>query len=428
MIAGRAGLIKNHWGTEKGTMYTIEAPRAETEELVSTAQEAGIEVEIACYNAPSRNVVVGSGESMSKFEDFVSSKNIRGKRLEVAYGFHSPFVDNIMPGYRELLDEMEFFRPEIPIETCSKGSSWTYVSATLVAVQLLGSAIEDFKSARSDYLRFAEQAGWAGFREKVYLKQRQLVFSYVMEAFEKLGWPLGSVKAGQALNEIPHLPRLKKVLGQFFKILRDEGLVHAENGIWTRSTVPVPEPRPKSKELFDEMVSSFPKFASELKIPNSTGSRLAEIIERESRPARHSLQEEARPRPPRGRVHQHPHVQDRKHGPRELSVHYLHQEPRRREAPDPRARRRHRRDHGRRPGDARGDGSGLRKPARDAAAPGRHGLPAPADAQPVLARLRVRHVGGLVAVPGQPNTRARIGAAVEVDAAQSRIFTRGLEQ
>lgn len=135
LIAGRAELITRHWGPERGTMYTVEAQRAETEKLVQQAQGAGIEVEVACYNARSKHVVVGSTDSISKFEDFVSSKNIRGKRLEVAYGFHSPFVDNIMPGYRKLLEEIEFYKPKIPIETCSQGSSWKYVSATLVAEQ-----------------------------------------------------------------------------------------------------------------------------------------------------------------------------------------------------------------------------------------------------------------------------------------------------
>nr|UWV21351.1 polyketide synthase 19 [Chaetomium globosum] len=137
LIAGRAILVRDQWGPERGAMISVGAGEQQTQELVASAHQAGIEVEIACFNAKDNHVVVGSASSIAAFEDLVAGQGseVRLKRLEVTHGFHSVFVDGIMPEYKALLDSISFSQPKIHVETCSPGSAWNTVNSELVAQQ-----------------------------------------------------------------------------------------------------------------------------------------------------------------------------------------------------------------------------------------------------------------------------------------------------
>lgn len=141
LIAGRASLVAERWGPEKGAMLSVKADRNTTERLVSEANRQGIDVEIACFNGPTAHVVVGTDPSITAFECLVSeqkispSSAIHVKRLGVTHGFHSRLVDSILADYKALLANIHFGTPTIPVETCSTGSSWDYISAELVAAQ-----------------------------------------------------------------------------------------------------------------------------------------------------------------------------------------------------------------------------------------------------------------------------------------------------
>jgi acyl transferase domain-containing protein/acyl carrier protein/SAM-dependent methyltransferase len=137
LIAGRATLVRDQWGPEKGAMISVGADEQQTQELVSVARQAGIEVEIACFNAKDNHVVVGSASSIAAFEELVAGQEseVRLKRLDVTHGFHSVFVDGIMPEYKALVESISFSKPKIPVETCSPGSTWHTVSSELVAQQ-----------------------------------------------------------------------------------------------------------------------------------------------------------------------------------------------------------------------------------------------------------------------------------------------------
>jgi malonyl CoA-acyl carrier protein transacylase len=134
LIAGRATLVRDQWGPEKGEMISVGAGEQQTQELVSLARQTGIEVEIACFNAKDNHVVVGSASSITAFEELVAGQ-VHLKRLDVTHGFHSVFVDNIMSEYKALVESIPFSKPKIPVETCSPGSTWHTVSSELVAQQ-----------------------------------------------------------------------------------------------------------------------------------------------------------------------------------------------------------------------------------------------------------------------------------------------------
>jgi acyl transferase domain-containing protein len=139
LISGRASLIKNGWGAEPGSMLLVESKPVEIQKLVRdfTESNPGEPIEIACYNGPSSFVLVGSESAIDAFELTAASEpsSFKLKRLPVTHGFHSRFVDNILPDYLELAQSITYREPRLPIETCSRDESWRYFTAESVAEQ-----------------------------------------------------------------------------------------------------------------------------------------------------------------------------------------------------------------------------------------------------------------------------------------------------
>lgn len=125
LIARRASLMKTDWGREKGTMLaifsTLENVRAIMSDLHSNSQEPNIEV--ACYNSPTSQVLVGSSSAISRVEELLREEErfhgIRCQRLDVTHGFHSKFTEPILSGLEEVSLSLTFREPEIPVETCT---------------------------------------------------------------------------------------------------------------------------------------------------------------------------------------------------------------------------------------------------------------------------------------------------------------------
>lgn len=137
-------------------------------------------------------------------------------------------------------------------------------------------AAEDFANIRHDYLRFARETGFADFRAKVYPKQAQLVLAYVVEAFAALGCDLDSLKTGDRLPSIHHVPKHGKVMSQYYKVLEDASLISITDTAMVRTDTPVNDIT--AKQLHEQILSAFPQHESEHRLLNSTGSKLADCL------------------------------------------------------------------------------------------------------------------------------------------------------
>ncbi|KAL2860079.1 hypothetical protein BJX68DRAFT_275511 [Aspergillus pseudodeflectus] len=129
LVVGRAQLIRDCWGDEKGCMLSVEIDREGAEALARS--EPGIEV--ACYNGPSNHVLVGSQSAIANVERRALSSSLRTRRLKTTHGFHSHLIDPIMPRYLDLVKTVTFRAPVIAIEACSETSAWGSFTAQLVA-------------------------------------------------------------------------------------------------------------------------------------------------------------------------------------------------------------------------------------------------------------------------------------------------------
>jgi acyl transferase domain-containing protein len=129
LVVGRAQLIRDCWGYEKGCMLSVVIDREGAEALARL--EPGIEV--ACYNGPSNYVLAGTQSAIANVEKRALSSSLRTRRLDTTHGFHSRLMDPILAQYLDLVNTVPLNSPVIPIETCSETSNWSAFTAELVA-------------------------------------------------------------------------------------------------------------------------------------------------------------------------------------------------------------------------------------------------------------------------------------------------------
>ena len=135
LIASRASLMATKWGPERGTMLVVHSSRETVQDLLASinAGSAEPEVEIACYNAPSSQVVVGSSLAIDRTESLLSTSTrfsgVRSQRLDVTHGFHSKFTKPIINDLDQVSASLTYSKPEIYLECCTAEPS-VQVTAT----------------------------------------------------------------------------------------------------------------------------------------------------------------------------------------------------------------------------------------------------------------------------------------------------------
>ncbi|KAJ5604418.1 hypothetical protein N7510_009572 [Penicillium lagena] len=135
LVSGRASIIREKWGAERGCMLLVQGDLAVVCSFIAQAREnTGHVVEIACFNGPNSFVIVGSEADIDSFDSLAAS-TLKTRRMSVTHGFHSRFVDAIMDDYENLAKDMVYKSPTIAIETCSSVESWNAFKADRVAQQ-----------------------------------------------------------------------------------------------------------------------------------------------------------------------------------------------------------------------------------------------------------------------------------------------------
>ena len=119
LVATRAMLMQSKWGPHKGTMLLVGAAT----EVVQRIIAGNGDVEIACHNAPTTQIVVGTESAISKVEDIVKQKSeyngIKCQRLDVTHGFHSQFTEPLLKDLSKTAHSMIFNAPSIHLESCT---------------------------------------------------------------------------------------------------------------------------------------------------------------------------------------------------------------------------------------------------------------------------------------------------------------------
>jgi acyl carrier protein len=124
LICGRASLMKTHWGSEAGSMISLQADSMAVSNIVSSAKSRGHDLEIACYNGSTSHVLVGTSAAIDAVQQIATSSQVKSKRLQVTNGFHSRFTEPLLGELRKIAETVTFHAPNIHLETCSDSTSW----------------------------------------------------------------------------------------------------------------------------------------------------------------------------------------------------------------------------------------------------------------------------------------------------------------
>ncbi|KAL4936283.1 hypothetical protein BDV06DRAFT_228045 [Aspergillus oleicola] len=123
MIAGRARIIEEKWGTERGSMMAVDGELELVQKLLSDAHEAsptGHPVTIACFNGPRQFTLAGTTSAMGLVREVLSKdqslSSIKAKPLETTHAFHSTLVEPLMPDLEKAGQELIFRKPIIAHE------------------------------------------------------------------------------------------------------------------------------------------------------------------------------------------------------------------------------------------------------------------------------------------------------------------------
>ncbi|KAL4769117.1 hypothetical protein BDW60DRAFT_210354 [Aspergillus nidulans var. acristatus] len=142
LVAGRARLIRDQWGSDRGAMMAIEGDESTIQQLLEEASQqtpSDHPATIACYNGPRSFTLGGSTAAIEGVKETLLSKYpyIRHKRLNVTNAFHCSLVENIVEPLNQLGEELTFNPPVIHIEhSSSTPSTGARPSSTFVADHL----------------------------------------------------------------------------------------------------------------------------------------------------------------------------------------------------------------------------------------------------------------------------------------------------
>ena len=125
LIAHRASLMQSKWGVERGIMIAVHSSRKVVESIIDKVNAEAIEeVAVACYNAPSSQVLVGSAASICRVENLLqtdaANAGIKSQRLDVTHGFHSVFTTPLLADLQEVSNTLMFTSPELVLEPCTE--------------------------------------------------------------------------------------------------------------------------------------------------------------------------------------------------------------------------------------------------------------------------------------------------------------------
>lgn len=113
------------WAPERGIMRIVHGSRDTIRNIVAkvNASSAEPEIEIACYNAPSSQVVVGGSLAIDRTRSLLNSdpafSGTRCQQLDVTHGFHSNLTKGMLDDLDQVSASLTYPEPEIFLETCA---------------------------------------------------------------------------------------------------------------------------------------------------------------------------------------------------------------------------------------------------------------------------------------------------------------------
>ena len=137
LISGRARLMRDSWGQERGIMLSVECTREDIEAVVELVNaRSNCQIDFACYNGPRSFVLAVDKSSIENLEEACRSLGpstaFKTFRLRNTHAYHSYLADGILPGLKKVAESIKIRHPRLHVETCSRNGTWLQFTAEAV--------------------------------------------------------------------------------------------------------------------------------------------------------------------------------------------------------------------------------------------------------------------------------------------------------
>lgn len=140
LVAGRARLVRDAWGSDPELMMAIEADGPLVNELLIHANRAyggSDSAGIACYNSPHGFTLAGSPGSINAVAEMIPTSqkfaHIRSKKLKGSNAFHLSLVDPLCDDLEQIGKALNYSEPLISLERASEMYSNDELNSRFVA-------------------------------------------------------------------------------------------------------------------------------------------------------------------------------------------------------------------------------------------------------------------------------------------------------
>ncbi|KAI1098484.1 hypothetical protein F4804DRAFT_350337 [Jackrogersella minutella] len=138
-----------------------------------------------------------------------------------------------------------------------------------------------FQQTRRNFDARAEEAKFTGYWDQVYPRQLSTIAAFIVEAFEKLGCPIGEFGRGEKLPALRDtLAKYHREVSRLWEILEEAGVVEKSEGEFLRGSALLggSASRISARELSAKLVTDFPQFASAHGLSDLVGPHLADCL------------------------------------------------------------------------------------------------------------------------------------------------------
>ena len=137
IIAARAELVRDSWGSDTGSMVVVEADIEDVHQLLTKSSNTCTDEQaatIACYNGPRSFTLAGTTKAIDAVVEVASSfPGMRLKKLAVTNAFHSTLVEPLMDDLERLGQGLLFSNAVIPWERATESGSIEKLSSRFFA-------------------------------------------------------------------------------------------------------------------------------------------------------------------------------------------------------------------------------------------------------------------------------------------------------
>ncbi|KAI0141207.1 BcPKS16, polyketide synthase [Xylariaceae sp. FL1272] len=139
----------------------------------------------------------------------------------------------------------------------------------------IGNLVESLTHSELHASQMANACGLKDYGKTVHQRLNQIALAHIVEAFESLGTDFCSLKPGDMVQKIPHLPKHDLVVQRFSNILQKHGIIeqHGDEPGWYRTGNAFS--KTSSQELSAKFVKDFPRYATDANLITLMGSKLA---------------------------------------------------------------------------------------------------------------------------------------------------------